>query len=593
LDPLGSALNIYGRQSFAWAAYYSIIPYEFFLYIVKIFVGSPTNLISFTRGIHLSLAFVSIFLIVRKFLSTQKSSQENIYEWVSIVSGIVYVYFLTPAGWTTSLETHYQGFLNPLMFYLLLQYALTSTFWYGFIFLIVSILFSGNFGFSAMPQVMSFYPLAMLFLWVILRFVLHVAIPWRKLLVLAASFIGLHFFHLFPTAATLMDTNTIRHAQVFSSESIALQGVHYFDVNHEALGKISTQLFAPEQWNQSLLALVIPSVLILGFMKGASTIQIVASSFFALTLFLVSANITQLGVTLYRMLFYIPGFMMFRSFNDKWYYVYIFFYTMSFAASLYALFFKRKKISVSIISISLIVIMTWRVLPFFQGKAIDTPYYQSNSVSPIFKIDPNLEDSISYIKSLPSEGKFLTLPLTFPYFQIAYGREGGAYVGVSMVSYLGNRADYPGFWSMGPNGQFIFDAIATENWPLLGDQLASMNVRYIFHNADMRIMDNFPAYPYVYPGMIYSSKDQLPAIASQDAYRTFLEKLPLRKIYSKGFYSIYEINYPNPPVFSQSFETPISEQRYFFFGRVVSIVTFILLLAAGIGLILKKSYEKK
>lgn len=566
LDPLGSALNVYGRQNFAWAPFYSIIPYELFLYVLKTLVGSATNLISVTRGLHLSLAFLSVFFIIRRFLFSTKELQNNISDWVAIVTGVLYVGFLSSTGWVASLETHYQGFLNPLMFYLLLQYSLSTSFLYGILFVTVSLLYSGNFGFSAMPQLMAFFPLAILFLLSSLRFVISVPIPWKKLILLLILFVGLHFFHLLPTAATILHSDSTRHTQIFSSESISELGVHYFDANHKTLGKMSTQLFQ---------FLFVPIVILLAFVTKPSKTLAMIGGFFAVSLFLVSANITQLGVAFYRLLFYIPGFFMFRSFNDKWYYVFIFFYTFLFGVSLHELLRKKKNKTVVIISLTFIAIMVYRMLPFLQGKAIFSPLYQSNNVSAVFTVDPDLLDTLSYIRALPDEGKFLTLPLTFPYFQIAYGKEGGAYVGVSTLLHVSNRSDYPGFWSMGTYGQPVFDAIHGEDWEKLLSLLHQMNVRYVFHNSDNRIMDNFPGYPYVYPGMMYSSKEQLPAIRDQVAYQKFLSSLPLHKIYEKGFYSVYEVMYANPPVYTPNFEIPPKEQQYFFVGRMVSIATLV------------------
>jgi len=406
-------------------------------------------------------------------------------------------------------------------------------------------------------------------------------------------FVGLHFYHLLPTAATLLDKTTTRHAQIFSAQSIQNSGVHYFDVNHESLGKISTQLFQPTQWHTNVLGLIVPGIILLAFIIKPSKLTVMIGGFFAATLFLVSANITDLGVSLYRMLFYIPGFMMFRSFNDKWYYSYIFFYTILFGISLYTILVKKKTKIVVFISLVLIAITMYRILPFLQGKAIDVPHYQSNNVSPVFTMDPSLFSTLEYIRTLPKDGRFLTLPLTFPYFQIAYGKEGGAYVGVSMILHLANRADYPGFWPMGSHAQSVFDAIGDEDFEKLLNLLSELNVRYVFHNSDTRIMDNFPAYPYIYPGLMYSSKDQLPAIADQAAYKTFLSSLPLKKIYEKGFYSVYEVEYTTPPVFRDNFEVTPREKQYFYIGRIVSGMTLVFLVLLSVHKFLRRKYEKK
>ncbi len=575
LDPLAVARNLYSYSNLAWATSHAIIPYELFLAFLHRFITSPTNMIVLEHGVQLSLAFLFMFLVIRDILSLSSRRSDVRVGWVSIAGGLVYVGFVTSMGWATSLPSLNQVFLNPLLFYLLLRYCLNRSFWYMPTILLLTLLYSINFGFSSMPQIMSFYPLVIGFLLIVLSRLFGRSIPWRGLLTLGLLFVGLHSFHIIPTIASIVDTSTTTHSYVLSDQSIQYSGVHYFAVNHEALGKISTELFAPSKGSQNLLILLIPIIILLGFMGRPSKLLAVVGIFFAVTFFLVSANITKLGVELYQKLFYIPGFMMFRSFNEKWYPVFAFFYVLLFAFSFYSLVKNKKPWIVVALSLILIGSTIYRIIPFLQGKAIDVPHYQSKNVSTVFSMDPDLMDTVSFVRILP-EGKVLTLPLTFPYYQIAYGKEGGAYVGVSMIINLAGREDFTGFWRFGEYAQGMFDAIHDEDVNRILQILSSLKVRYVFYNSDSRIMDNFPDYPYIYPGLMYSSKDQLPAIRDQAAYKSFLAKLPLKKIYEKGFYSLYEIGYAHPPVYTSNFETPARENQYFFIGRLLSVATLVI-----------------
>lgn len=533
LDPLTVAKNTYLRTDQSAAASFAIIPYELFVTVLKTFVQSPTNLISFERGVQLGLAFFSLYLIAIELGANG---------WAAIAAGVVYVGLITKIGWVLSLETHNQVFLNPLIFYFLLKLILTRRFGYGLLILILTVLYSGNFGFSATPAVAAFYPLSILFLLFVTKYIMRKSIPWRHISVLMVLFIIFHSFHLLPTLSFVFTKNTQANSYIFSRSSIDYSGVHYFESNHRELGKISTELFQPSAWNKNVLLLLIPCVLVLGFLKRPGKLMAITGAFFTITLFLTSANITQIGTSFYRTLFYIPGFMMFRSFNEKWYFVHAFFYALLFGLSFHSIFKSQSGRIVRWASLFVIGVVGFLIFPFLQGKAIDVPYYQSANVSPIFKMDLDLTDSLRFVKALPS-GKVLTLPLTFPYYQIAYGTEGGAYVGISMVRYLAGREDYPGFWSFGEYAQPMFDALHDRNTDKILSILGRLDVQYVFYNSDARIMDNFPGYPYVYPGMMYSSKDQLPAIRDKSAYKAFLAKWPLTKIYEKGFYTIYEINY--------------------------------------------------
>ena len=423
-----------------------------------------------------------------------------------------------------------------------MRFFVTNRFRYGLGILLGTLMYSGSFGFSATPALVAFYPLSFIFLVLCMKFVLKKPIPWRSFGALALLFIMLHAFHLFPLVTTVLTNNNYVHSRIFSRESIQYSGVHYFDMNHETLGKISTEIFQPSTWRHNFSLLLVPVIILLGLLRRPSRLIAVTGLFFAATLFLTSANITRIGALFYRSLFFVPGFTMFRSFNEKWYFAHSFFYALLFGFTFYSLMKDQKRRAAVVATCGVIAVITYLMFPFLSGKAIDVSYYQSKDVSPLFTLDPDLMNAITHVKALP-EGNVLTLPLTFPYYQIAYGKEGGAYVGVSMIVHLAGKRDYPGFWSFWEYAEPMFDAIGDQDIDRILQILSDLSVRYIFYNSDPRIMDNFPEYPYIYPGLMYSSKDQLPAIRDQAAYKAFLSTLPLTKIYEKGFYTIYEINY--------------------------------------------------
>jgi hypothetical protein len=545
LDPLSVAKNLYSLQDAAWAPSYAIIPYEYFLAFLHKFITSPTYMIASDHGLQLALGFFSIYLTVKELISFAKNSAKEAYTtWIAIVSGLVYIGFVTKVGWALSMQTQNQIFLNPLIFYLLLRFLVSSRIFYAIALLLLTFLYSGNFGYSSMPQIASFYPFALLFLISLFRFVYQKPFPWKRLCILGFLFVGLHAFHIIPSIASILDKGGVAYNTIFDEKTIQNRGVLYFDFNHKDLGKISIELFQPSQWNgQNIFVLLVPLISFLGFLKKPSKLLSLLGVFFAITLFLVSANITSIGVQFYRSLFYIPGFSMFRSFDEKWYFVYSFFYTLLFAVSFYHIFSKKRAAIAFVVGFCVIGSIVNRIYPFLQGKTVNTTLWQSNNVSAVFRMDPNFIDSIAYIKALPDDGKMLTLPLTFPYSQIVYGKDGGAYIGPSMIRALGGKSDFSGFWVFGPYQENIFNSFREEKTHDLMQLFSLLNIRYIFHNSDSRIMDNFPGFPYVYPGSIISSKDQLPMIKDQQAYEKFLSSLPLQKIYGKGFYSIYEIEH--------------------------------------------------
>jgi len=318
-EPFSIARNLYQQQLSAGfgSNIYAMLPYILVLSVLKQIISSPTYLISLEHGVQLSFCFFFVYLLVRQFVSVLEKEKNILADWVGIVSGIVYVGFITKTGWVTSLEIHNQVFLNPLMFYLFLKFSLTSRFRYAFFILLTTIAQSQNFGFSSSPQLFSFYPFALMFLYIYLRFFAKKSIQWRNIAGLAVLFLMIHAYHLLPIVAAIFDNGGELSAYFFSETVRDQAGLRYFDHNRQAMGKLSWELFQPARWNTgSMLILLIPFVSFLGFLKARSMLLSLIGFFFAVTFFLVSANITLIGVKLYRKLFSIPGFMMFRSFDE-------------------------------------------------------------------------------------------------------------------------------------------------------------------------------------------------------------------------------------------------------------------------------------
>ena len=552
-DPLNSALNLFKNQNAAWATMYSMLSYEIFLSLIHRIVISPTSMVALEHGLQLSLGFYSMYLIIKKlFLLTSKSNDNVVMYIASMLGGIVYVALVTKVGWPISMQTQNQIFLNPLTFYLLLNLFTTFYIYDVIMFLLLTILYGGNFGYTSMPQIMSFFPLAIIFIFLLLKFVRRATLPWKQLLMIGVLFVGIHAYHLVPTLATIMDTGSATFNSIFSEETIQNSAVNYFDVNHLSLGSISTELFQPSKWNgQNVFIFIIPLITIMGFLRKPSKLLWLLGVFFAITFFLVSANITLIGERFYRILFYIPGFKMFRSFDEKWYFVYSFFYGLLFSVSFYHLLEQKRKILISFFGFLVVVSIGFRIYPFLKGESVNVTHYQSNNVSTNFEMDPDLVESVNYIRKIPNNGNFLTLPLTFPYFQVAYGLKGGAYSGVSIVLNLGGKKDYPGFWSFGMYKDSIFNSLQQENLTSVTQLLSLLNVRYIFWNRDTRIMENFPGYPYIYGGDKYDDKEKIPLIKNQNSYANVLERLPITKIFEKGYYQIFEIkdDYIRPTIY--------------------------------------------
>jgi hypothetical protein len=523
--------------------HFSYLPFDVVNYLLLRTLNNPTLVIGASYGIILAFSYLSVLLFVRALLKSGKQHVKEPVNLAACVSAFVYVSLVTVYGWERAMPVLNTVYVYPLFAYMFLKYLIVRQriFMYGF--LLFSLVASIHFSYSNFPFFLAFMPFMLAFILMYVRVILGKRIAWQDMIIFGALYIGIQAFQMLPTVMSFLARSANIGTDVFSSSYIQSGGVHYFDFNRYEFGKISTSLFQPAQFFRSgIYVLFVPVILILGFMKKPSKLLALSGICFAITLFLVSANITKIGGELYRLLFFLPGFVMFRSFWEKWYWVYAFFYTLTFAVSFYFLLKGKKLWFSSVIALLVIAVTAFRVYPFLQGKTIRDVSFQGNSVSPVFRMDTDFLDAINEIKKFPQDGKVLTLPLTFPNYQIFWGKEGGAYMGISAVSGFAARPDFSGFWSFGPYEKAVFDAIKTNDSHAFLQLLSFLNVRYVFRNSDPRVMNNFPGFPLTFPGATYSSRDDLPAIRDQDAYTSFLASLPLTKIYEKGFYSMYEIN---------------------------------------------------
>jgi len=529
---------LYSNQNAIYSTLYSLLPYQLFMSLLHSIVSSLTIHIAVDHGIQLSLSFYSFYLLTRELLTVGNNKKRDMLaELAGIISGVVYIGFVSNSGWSISLITQNQIFLNPLICYLLLRLVLTGKFQYTFYLLLITLFYSGSFGYTNMPQIMSFFPLAFLFLLLLFVTVYKKTIPWKSLSIVLIAFFGLHAFHLIPMIGSILDSNSHTNAYIFYSQSDA---VWYFDQIREQYGIISTNIFQPANWNTgTIFALFVPLTILLAFFRKASKLLSITAIFLLVTLFLVSANITNLGTQLYRMFFeYIPGFIMFRSFYEKWYFVYAFFYALLLGLSFYILIYKKRFIVSIILGTLLSISVIVRIIPFFQGSQFKEYLWQSNSIPKSFDLDPDLMTALSYVQKLPYDGNFFTLPLTLPYYQVVMGKTSGAYVGISMINSLGGKKDYSGFWSFRPLEKEMLSAFENNDATAALQILSLSNIKYVFRNTDERIFQAFHAFPFYK----YDSTLDIPILNSQKGYDQFLNKFPMTKVYEKGYFQIQELD---------------------------------------------------
>lgn len=514
------------------------LPFVGLLALSKFFLRSPYLLITFLNIIKLEVGFLAIYLILKEIFSFRKNSDQGFFvEICSILAGIFYILTPTMTGnWDKALLPHNQVFLNPLMFYLLFRYFLSQQKKYLYFFLLISFIFAPNFALTSAPAFFSFYPLSIAFLLMTIRAVRRKPLPRQRILTGFLLFLGLQSFHLIPQVVSLFDPSSFANTRVFGQESAAL-AVRYFIVNLK-LASVSKNILLPSSIKSFGLGLVlVPLVVIAGLILNKKKNQefLLTGIFFLITLFLLSAKITNLGVEFYKRLFYLPGFSMFRNFVGQWLFVFSFFYALLFGQALMIIFgeIKNKKLIIflTILMTSALVISSWS---FIDGRLVNKVLWQSKGVRMAIKMDPRYEETLNFIRSLPDDGKILTLPLTDAYQQVIYGLNEAAYIGPSTIAYLGGKKDFCGYQILAPFSEDIMRFFQEKNYQALTQVFSLLNIRYIFHNADPKIYEEkFPGFPYRY------MRAALPK--DQSGYQEFIKNLPVKLIYKNHPFYLYKL----------------------------------------------------
>lgn len=520
------------------------IPFFLLLAGLKSIFLTPTILIAFMHGFSLSIAFLSCYLIVKQLLFQDEERRSKgiivIIEICALIAGLYYVFApVSILGWSHMLLTDNRIFLNPLIFFLLLRYLLTQNMRYMFVVLGITFLFAPNFSYVGAPSFFSFFPLALLFLVLYMVYVVRKSLPWKGIAIGVALFFLLQAFHLVPQIESLLTPGSPTHESVFSQKVKIDSGLGYFNALASNVKPSISLLGLPQitPLNFFSPAFIIFSVLFsLGFLWNKRKSMLLTGIFFLIAFFFVTANITAIGLKLYMLLFHIPGFSMFRVFYGQWEHVYLFFYTLLLGQALLVVLTRVKrwqKIFLICFITALLVVSAW---PFINGKILRNIHWQSKNISAIVAMDPKYEETLSYLRSLPIDGKILSLPLTDPGYQMLKGENNAVYEGPSTITYLAGRNEFISFVELESFGPSFLQAVKERNYVAIRDILSMLNIRYVYYNEDPYIYtDNFPEQPYRYV------RKFLPD--TQKGYEEFIKNLGVKEIKTiGGKYHIYEID---------------------------------------------------
>lgn len=521
---------------------YVFIPYLLFLLLLKWIFQSPTILISIVSGLSLSTGFLAIYLSLQELLKAYENKiKEHITAFSSILGGLFYIFSQISIrnGWENELIVHSHIFVNPLMFYLLLRFFLTQKMRYLFIALFTSLIFAYSFSPVSAPSFFAFYPLAITFLFCYVRFVRKLPISYKGIIVGILFFVLLHSFHITSEISYLLSSGSSLNDIVFTQEGISSRGgVDYFAAIASSI-KISMIWMSIAQGQKNLfpIFIVFPFILIAGFLFNKGKTLLVTGIFFLIVLFFAAGQITDFGFFLYKQLFRISGFSMFRNYYGQWAYSFIFFYALLFGQAYALVISKVSARLVYISSIIVFLIILWSGWPLINGSAAIASN-QEAGLRYAIRMDPVYEKLLSFLRTSPVDGKVISFPLTGPGYQILQGKDGGIYQGLSTISYLIGKSDFNGFVSLKPFHNIFVEYMRKQDFDGIKKILSIMNIRYIYYNSDPFIYsDALKEYLYSY---VFSYSPQ-----NQKKYSAFIKKLPVSNLLDFGDkYHIYSID-PN------------------------------------------------
>lgn len=534
-----------------------LLPFAGMLILIKSIINSPYFLITLFNSVKLGVGFLSVYLIIKEFLKSNLNNRNNhrLVEISSIIGGIFYVFFVKMLGnYNNAILSQNQVFINPLIFWLLLKYLLTESKRYLWFLLSVCFVLAPNFAYTSAPPFFAFYPLAITFLLIYIKFLLKKKIPIKGLILGFIFFLGLQSFHLIPQFLSLFDPGSYTNTRVFDQKSIINEGIGYFLVDLSLSKSSANFLIPPLLEFLKVFSVFTPLVVILGliFRPKTNKLYLLTMIFFFVTFFLITAKITNLGVQFYLRLFFIPGFSMFRNFIGQWAFVFAFFYSLIFGQALFIINQKIKGKYVLPLTIFIILYLTFGAWQFINGEIVNPIHRESNNVKMAIKMDPIYQDTLNSISKLNEDGKILTLPFTDAFYQVLADKEGGAYVGPSTISYLAGKNDFTGYLMLDkPFNDYLLVLSKDKDYKDLNRMLGLLNIRYIFHNSSEKVYDSyFPLFPYKdikrflpstqkeYASFIKNLTKNEPSILQNSSYNLFLTD---DKYYLPHFYVPKEI----------------------------------------------------
>lgn len=488
--------NIFGKG--AVAPEYPSLGHVLFLGVLSSFLRSPYALITLNSIWKLVGGYLSVRAII--LLVTRRTGMSGpAREIGSTLGGLLYTLMPTMTGnYEKALLTHNQVVVNPLVMYLVLKYVLTGTGRYAFVLLVLSVLFSMNFSVAALPDLLSYYPFMITFVFLYVRWVEKKSIRLRRFILPIVLYLLLHMYHLAPSVAELFLTGSDFHTIAFNPTFASRQVDYFYGVL--SFASVSNKfLMSGESGLAKALSFVYPAVILWGLAirkRTDRTMVWLLGVPFLILWFLLSAKVTSAGVKLYALMFmHVPGFSMFRNFVGRFLYGYSVFYALLFGYMLARIASEVQWVRRGAVILGVAIILTgWT---FITGAKVNPTLFSAPGLRLTYAMDDDYRRLLEFFRGQSDGNSVLSFPFTDSYVSLVSGTTGGVFMGNSPVQYLAGKRDLNGYLMIHPFGNTFLRLLNEQNFGGVRSLLTVSSVGYVLHNQDPNVYgDTVPGYPY-------------------------------------------------------------------------------------------------
>lgn len=520
-----------------------LIPYTTLLVVLKFILHSSYLVNTLVNSLSVVLIFLTSFVFVYDFLQLVfHKEKKNIY-YSSTLAGLFYVFIPLSsfAGWDLPLILFSERFVYPLIFWLLLRYMYTSKVKYLLFAVGASFLFSQNFSWVALPNVLSFFSVSFLFLLILAVYIKKIKWNIWQLIGILLLFFSLQAFQYVPLLFSFFQKNTaITHQLAQGSNINDIINYVAANANYTERGFALFGLTPYADFSLINLSLLFfPLIIVFMLFKNKKILPLIITLFFLVLFFIVTGKITNTGFEIFKLFFHLPGFVMFRNFYGKWIAIFLFFYTLLVGLAVFTAFiYLRKKYQKLSFSIFFIFILVLNSLPFIRGDISNRVFTKDTGVEVKSRIvvDSQFEKILSYYRNSIYSDRNLSFPFTDFDYQIVPGKNNdGAYLGPSMLAYLTNKTDIGSSAMLQPFSESLYNAAKEKDFSTFSNIFPLLNIRTVFYDSNKYIYDVFATSPY------NEAREFLPK--TQKEYASFILQLPITKRSDFGEnYHIYTVN---------------------------------------------------